>query len=358
MESATRIFEALAGDYRWTLMTNRMTSRTDRWRSRGAQVVHFDFHEKQTRLFRSAQLLAAATRALTIRADILHGNDIRGVQVLLPAARVKRLPLAFTLRDTKPPGEHYGRHWQTVARNLDALIMLSDDMARREGDRLLVPYQRRYTINSLIDLEAFQPLDPVERIMLRKQLNIRVDEFAVGMVAGVFEKKQQLDVIRYVLPNLNDLPLRLHLVGDYNSEGAYAKACKDTVKSNRLCDRVVFHGFSEDIAKWLVALDVVLVASRTEGLARCMIEAMACGTPVISTDVCSASEMLGPTGAGVVVGTNDWQGLAHELRELYIEPRKREAMGQAGRMAALSRFSGSKVADEWRAVYNSLVAFG
>ena len=41
MESATQIFETLADDFRWTLLTNRETPRTERWRAGGARVVRF-----------------------------------------------------------------------------------------------------------------------------------------------------------------------------------------------------------------------------------------------------------------------------------------------------------------------------
>ena len=85
-----------------------------------------------------------------------------------------------------------------------------------------------------------------------------------------------------------------------------------------------------------------------------MIEAMACGTPVVSVDVCSAREMLEPTGAGIVVGLNDWSALAAELRKLCNDPDKRAKMGRAGRDAAVARFSTQRVADDWRDLYARL----
>lgn len=356
MESATRVFEALADDFRWTLLTNRKTPRTERWRAGGARVVEFGFEEEAGKFARGVQLSLAAARALTLRADILHANDIRGAQVLLPTARLRGKPLALTLRDTKPENERYGAHWKLVAHRLDALVTLSNDMVRRISERLPVPAARRHTINSIADLDLFHPPDTAARAELRERLGIGAQEVAIGMVAGVFDKKRQLDVIRDMLPLLVDLPVRLHLVGDFErTADPYARACADMVESLGLGDRVVFHGFRREVAEWLMAVDVVLVASRREGLARCMIEAMACGTPVVSFDVCSAREMLQETGAGIVVGLDDWPGLANALRELCKDPDKRATMGRAGRDAAVARFSTQKVADDWRDLYASLV---
>ncbi|EDM69918.1 putative transferase [Roseobacter sp. AzwK-3b] len=355
MESATHIFEALADDFRWTLLTNRETPRNARWRAGGARVLNFAFDEGAGRIARSAQLSLAATRALALSANILHGNDIRGVQILLYAARLRRVPLALTLRDTKPESDRYSASWHRIAQRLDALITLSDDMAQRVGDRLPVPAARRHTINSIVDLDAFHPPDPNHRAASRACLGIGAEECAVGMVAGVFDKKRQLEVIRDVLPQLADLHVRLHLVGDFKPHTeSYAQVCADMVAALGLEDRVVFHGFRSDVADWMAALDIVLVASRREGLARCMIEAMACGTPVVSVDVCSAREMLESTGAGIVVGMDDWAGLAAALRDLSTDSKKRAAMGQRGREAALARFSTQRVAQSWHDLYDRL----
>ncbi|WP_246156741.1 glycosyltransferase family 4 protein [Aquicoccus porphyridii] len=356
MESATRIFEALADDFRWTLLTNRETPRTERWRAGGARVVQFGFEEEAGKFARGVQLSLAAARALTLRADILHSNDIRGAQVLLPAAKLSNTPLALTLRGMKPEREHYGANWYRVFRRLDALITLSDDMAQQVDGRLPVPLERIHTISSIVDLDTFRPVKSADRAEVRAKLRLEDHEIAIGLIAGVFEIKRQLDVIREVLAHLKDLPIRLHLVGDFKpTTDKYARACADMVESQGLGDRVVFHGFRRDVADWLVAVDVALVASRREGLARCMIEAMACGTPVVSVDVCSAREMLQETGAGIVVGLDDWPGLAIALRELCKDPDKRATMGRAGRDAAVTRFSTQKVADDWRDLYASLV---
>jgi glycosyltransferase involved in cell wall biosynthesis len=290
-----------------------------------------------------------------MRANILYVNDIRGAQALLPAALLSRRPLALSLRDTKPTEKRYGAPWHIVGQRLDAMVMLSDEMREREGNRLPVPSSRLYTINSIVDLDTFCPIEPAQRIALRARLGIGTNEHAIGMIAGVFDKKQQLQVISELLPKLVDLSIRLHVVGDFQpAANPYARACADMVAAQGLEDRVIFHGFRSNVADWLAAVDIVLVASRSEGLARCMIEAMACATPVVSFDVCSAREMLQLTGAGYVVGRDDWMGLAAAVRDLITDPDRRVAMGRAGRREALARFSTQRVAEDWNNLYMRL----
>jgi len=361
MESATRIFEALAEDFRWTLLTNRGTPRTERWRAGGARIMRFAFDDDASRVVRGAQLAAASAKALAIAATIgpaiLHANDIRGAQILMPTARVMPKPMALTLRDTKPPEEPYRQHWRRVTRRLNRIITLSDEMALHVAKRLPVPHEYQRTIHSIVDLDSFRPREGSERDALRTRLGIGAGELALGLVAGFVEKKRQLEVIQHLMPKLEELPLRLHLVGDFApASDPYAKACAAAVEAGGLSERVIFHGFRSDVADWLAALDIVIVASSREGLARCMIEAMASGTPVVSFDVCSAQEMLETTGAGIVCPLDDWSAMAEGVRLLAADSVQRRAMGQVGRSTAEQTFSEDTVAEAWYDFYSELVS--
>jgi len=215
-ESATQIFEALSNDFQWTLLTNRKTQHSERWEAGGARVVYVPFESDKGKFFRISQLVYTGLRAIFIGANIFHGNDIRGLQVLLPSARLKSRPLVLTLRDTKLKNEEYGRNWHTSTRSVDALVTLSNDMATRVSDRLPISQAQHRTIGSIVNLEEYRPRDSTEKAILREKLGIAKNEIAIGMVGGVLEKKRQYDVIREVIPQLTDLPIRLHIVGDFN----------------------------------------------------------------------------------------------------------------------------------------------
>lgn len=359
MESATQIFEAMADSVQWTLVTNRNTERTERWRSNGADVVRFAFNEHEPYLLRIMRLgwTSAQLVKLAANADILHGNDIRAAQMLVPAAQIVRKPLVFTIRDTKPDADRYGLQWKLVVRQLDAMVTLSNDMKYRVQQRLPVRQECIEVIDSIVDLRSFRPAK--ERLGLRRRLGIQDDEFALGMVAGVNDKKRQLDVICKVLPRLLDLPIRLHLIGDFcPDKDEYARTCIAAVNELGLSDRVLFHGYRPDVADWCAALDVVLIASRREGLARCMIEAMASGTPVVSMDVASARETLVETRSGLVVGLEDWPALAESVATLALDPDLRKELGQAGRKTAELRFSADQAAAKWSRLYRGLAGEG
>src|SRR5262249_36018612 len=136
------------------------------------------------------------------------------------------------------------------------------------------------------------------------------DCFAIGVVAAFEPRKAQLDFLKEAAPRLRKLlpQSRVFFVGDFAPEtNDYARRCLAETEEAGLGEAVTFAGYQSEVNQWYRALDLVVVASRNEGLARCMIESLACGTPVVSFDVCSAREILEEGECGAVVPGGDYE---------------------------------------------------
>lgn len=361
LESATRIFEALARDHDWTLVTTRETAFTERWRAGGARVVVSPFEGSASDAARGLGYARWAghifSAARTGRADLIHVNDTRAFIAASLPARLLRLPLVLTVRDTKVQGEPYGRHWRRAARLCARIVTLSDEMGRIIAEKTGAPPERLCTINSIVDLVRFAPPAEEERAAGREALGIAAGEFAVGCIGAVREKKNQLELIERTLPPLLAAypAARLHLFGDFQpGKDAYAASCAAAASAAGVAGRVTFHGHLPDMAEPLKALDAITIGARHEGLARAMIEGMACGVPVVSFAVCSAREMLEDTGAGVVVPQGDHAGLAAALARLAADPGERARMGHNGREIAERRFYMARIRAEYTKLYDDI----
>lgn len=360
-ESATRIYEALADYFQWSFITTHESDFTRRWRRSGAAVTVVPFDTGSSIAKRLVQwthwYLRVVWLMLRNRPDCVHANDIRACRIAALPARLLRIPLLFTVRDSKSPHEWYGGHWHRATKHCKRVITLSKEMAAEVSDRIGVPKNLIVAINSIVDTHKFAPVRASDRRVRRRALNIGDGEFAIGVVGVIREKKGQLALIENTLPELfaRITNAKVYFLGDFEPDrDAYAAKSRDAVESLGLAERVIFYGHSTEIVDWYKALDMVLVPSQYEGLARCMIEAMASGVPVVSFDVCSAREMLEDTGAGLVVPQGDYESLIGAIEQLAMEKEQQEAMAVAGRSAAERYFAPERIATEYLALYEEL----
>jgi glycosyltransferase involved in cell wall biosynthesis len=158
-----------------------------------------------------------------------------------------------------------------------------------------------------------------------------------------------------VVPTLHAQSIGVWFAGGVNPGAEdYMAACAEAAAS--FGDNVRFLGYVPDIAALIARSSAVAVPSHHEGLVRSMIEAMSCGRPVVSFDVCSARELLDDEsgGAGVVVRSGDYPAMTDALVRYCTDPRLAKAAGQRGRAAALRLFDRDAVVERYESVYDML----
>lgn len=195
-----------------------------------------------------------------------------------------------------------------------------------------------------IEAERFHPaaVDTVRATLLPE-----VDPAAplVMCVGRLCRQKGQDVLLRAWEAILARVPrARLVLVGD----GPDADALR-----NRSPRSVVFAGSVADSVPWYQAADLVVLPSRWEGMALAPLEAMACGRPVVVTDVDGARESLPPDLAPrCLVPPGDPAALARAVADLLLDPLLRESLGHQGRRHVLAmhdvRHTAGAVADVYR----------
>lgn len=145
---------------------------------------------------------------------------------------------------------------------------------------------------------------------------------------------------------------RLLLVGDGPQ--------RDELRA-RAPESVLFAGAVDDVVPWYQAADLVVLPSRWEGMALAPLEAMACGRPVVLTDVDGARESLPPDlPPRCLVPPDDPARLADAMTELLLDPPLRESLGHQGRRHVLSthdvRHTAEAVADVYRELLGGALA--
>ena len=119
---------------------------------------------------------------------------------------------------------------------------------------------------------------------------------------------------------------------------------------------VEWWGLCDDMPRVFADSHVVCLPSYREGLPKALIEAAACGRPIVATDVPGCREIVTNEENGLLVPPRDPVSLAAALRRLIVSPALRESLGRRGREIAVAEFGVEKIVLETLAVYRDLLS--
>ncbi|MBX6364984.1 MAG: glycosyltransferase [Gemmatimonadetes bacterium] len=204
-----------------------------------------------------------------------------------------------------------------------------------------------------VDPVRFAP-DAAARAAARRRLGVPDDAFVLGF-GGRLVPEKGVDVLIDALARLPAVRLLLVLGAGPERPRLEARA-----RAAGLAERVHFAGRidSRRMPDWLAALDALALPSRTtrrwsEQFGRILVEAMACGVPVVASDAGEIRHVVGD--AGVLVPEGDAAALAAAVAPLAADPGRREAFGRRGRERVLQRFTHERIAADTAAFYRALL---
>jgi glycosyltransferase involved in cell wall biosynthesis len=187
----------------------------------------------------------------------------------------------------------------------------------------------------------------------RKKLGVSPGAPTVTIVAGLRPVKNHrlfLDMARLVLARLPET--RFLLAG----EGDLRPALENYARELNISDRAMFLGSRSDIPDVLAATDVAVLTSHSEGLPNAMLESMAVGIPVVTTDYAGAREFMTDGEEGFIVPRGDAPAMADRVIRLLREESLRASMGEKGARTVAGRFSMDTMAAGFLSAYQVCMA--
>ena len=121
---------------------------------------------------------------------------------------------------------------------------------------------------------------------------------------------------------------------------------------------VEWWGYREDIAEVLACSHIAVLPSYGEGMPKTLLEAAACGRPIVATNVSGCREVVRHGGNGLLVPVRDARALADAILALAGDPARRAAMGAEGRRRAETEFAAERINEETLRVYERALALG
>jgi glycosyltransferase involved in cell wall biosynthesis len=287
--------------------------------------------------------------------DVVHTHDLYSNLLGVPAAWIARVPRIVSSR------RDLGSWWWYTPRNrriLRSIQRLSDVvvanshgvfdfLVNQEG---FAPEQIRVLHNG-VDMERFRDVS----VRREDLLPDCVGRPLIVVCANMHEHtKGHEDIIAAANDIRSAFPQCVFvLMGD----GELRAGFEQRVRSLGLSSNFRFLGARPDVPAILACCDIGLLASRAEGLPNAVLEYMAAGLPVVATAVGGIPEILGNSGAGLLVPPSDAAALATALSGLLSDPSQAQAMGQRGRRRVQEEFSLERLLDKLENLYWEIKPF-
>jgi L-malate glycosyltransferase len=239
---------------------------------------------------------------------------------------------------------------QFVVRSSDAITTPSRWLAEAAHQELGIPRDMAIeVIPNFVDAEHFCPRDSEAG---RAMSPSHADRPRVLTHVSNFRPLKRVeDVVRIFAAVHAEIPSRLDLVG----EGPERARIKDVVAALGLRDDVRFLGERGDLVALLQQSDVFLLPSQTESFGLAALEAMACGVPVVASDVGGVSEVVADGETGFLAAVGDVAGMARHARRLLTDEDLRRRMAHAARHLAATQFRLAPAVDRYEATYRRVL---
>ncbi len=244
-------------------------------------------------------------------------------------------------------------------------IVLSEHVRRFIEEHGRVRADRTQVIYYGLDPAPFEEaraVDAAQRRAGRAEFGVEADEIVFTCVAR-FAPQKAHDVLLRAFHQaaqraaLLDPPqrLRMLLVGD-DPFGDGRERAEAIARDLGLGERVLFLGIRRDVPALLGFSDVFVMSSLWEGLGLVFLEAMACGLPVLATNVSAIPEVVDPTATGILVPPSDDAALAEAMLRLSDDAGLRSQLGEAGHRRVIESFGLEKMVAATLEVYEQVLA--
>ena len=279
-----------------------------------------------------------------LRATILCANHLSGIPRLVTCRQVFH-QIGFALNgNTYTVSNHLRvKLFSTACKKCERIVAVSDFVkSSAKGG-----YANQIdVIHNGVDQDIFKPIDENTKTKLRSKLGLPQNKRVFVSVGALSKRKNPMAVIDGFLNSKASQTGILILLGN----GHLRKKCSrlaDKVKNVRIV------GFVENVKDYLVASDIFVSASLTEGCPNAVIEALACGLAVILSDIPAHMEILAfDSKAGVTFNTGNIDSLVQAYEK--IDQQEYSIRSQAALKIVNNQLSARRMSLKYQQVYTEL----
>jgi glycosyltransferase involved in cell wall biosynthesis len=348
---------AVAAGYE-VIAATRVTDHGDVIREAGIRVIPLPWRRRSTNVWNELRTFAALLRIYRReRPDLVHHVALKPVLYGSLVARLtgtrrvinavagfgysfvaagKRAALARRILRSSFKRLSNRRGTRIVVQNPDDERTLSETGTVRADRLVVIP-------GSGVDVERFTPVGE-PRGAVRVAL---VSRMLWSKGVGEFVESARILAERGVV-------FTADLVGDPDPENPQSIP-EETLRRWQEEGVVVWRGHTDDVPSVWARSHVAVLPSYREGLPKTLLEAAACGRPIVATDVPGCREIVADAGNGILVPVRNESALALAIEKLVTDAELRREMGAAGRAIVVEKYSEDVVIERVLSLYRSMM---
>lgn len=298
-----------------------------------------------------------------LRPTILHTYNLSAIEYAATAAAAG-VPVRIHAEHGRDLGDPTGSNRKhnllrkLVAPLVDCFVPVSRDLQQWLGTVIGIPAAKNQLINNGVDTTLFAPGDRhASGAALQSSAPTPAQPFVIGTVGRVQDIKNHKGLVTAFEHLCALLPaqsgsLKLVIAGD----GPLMPALKAQVAASPVAARIELLGARSDIAAVMRGFSVFILPSFAEGTPITLLEAMACGLPVVASAVGGIPDVVADGHTGVLVAPTDLDAMASALAAYVNDPERAARHGMAGRKIAETRYSIDAMLTHYTALYDTLCA--
>lgn len=215
--------------------------------------------------------------------------------------------------------------YRLASKRLSTIVAVSDATRKKIIQKYHLPEAKVRTIHYGIDVKKFSFRNPSE---IRKRLGIPPNTMVLGTIARLTEQKGHRYLIQAIPKLISHFQNVVFLwIGDGPLRSSLIQLAQDL----GVLSYIQFLGFRENVGAFLSVMDVFVLPSLYEGFPNAILEAMACGKPVVATGVEGTPEAVIHGETGLLVPPRNPEALADALIQIAQNPSMRKQMGEKGK---------------------------
>jgi glycosyltransferase involved in cell wall biosynthesis len=245
-------------------------------------------------------------------------------------------------------GEMYRRLDLSLMRRFDHLIAVSH-ATKAEMVKAGVPAHLISVVHNGIDADAWSQSQV--RVSMRHALGLGNAFPVVGYVGRIMPEKDLETWLRAAALVAHEYPQAQFVLVGEGKDNSYLEQLKRLAVDLGIAERTYFPGYRSDLLPVYTSFDLFVLSSRREGLPNSVLEAMAMGLPVVTTDVAGAKELVVDGVTGFVLPQGDVDRITEAIRTIVGNENLRVRMGQLGRERVEREFSFRKRLQDIETLY-------